>query len=130
MFFSFDREKAEQTIWNRLKHLTALKKRCQKHKPLLKIGVLGNYYDSSSLFSSAREKSVNVHARGSTERSSAGFCPANMLSGKKFKLLCSNIFRIRCIRVVGRDAVPALIGQVTVPSTSCQALMHVSYVLL
>ncbi len=83
LFFSFDREKAEQTIWNRLKHLTALKKRCQKHTPLFKIGVLGNYYDyydSSSLFSSAREKSVNVHARGSTERSSAGFCPANMLS--------------------------------------------------
>ncbi|XP_073682046.1 mitochondrial tRNA methylthiotransferase CDK5RAP1 [Garra rufa] len=35
------REKAEQTIWNRLKHLTALKKRSQKHKTSLKIGVLG-----------------------------------------------------------------------------------------
>lgn len=35
------REKAEQTIWNRLKHLTASKKRIQKHKRSLTIGVLG-----------------------------------------------------------------------------------------
>ncbi len=84
LFFSFDREKAEQTIWNRLKHLTALKKRCQKHTPLFKIGVLGNYYDSSSLFSSAREKSVNVHARGSTERSS--FLPCQYVVWKKCQM--------------------------------------------
>lgn len=52
---------------------------------------------------------------------------AKMLSGKKCKILFNNIFYIRGIRVVGRNAVPALIRQVTVPSTgnpSCQALMH------
>lgn len=88
MGFFFDREKAEQTIWNRLKHLTALKKRRQKHKTSLKIGVLGNYYNVSSLFCSTTEKkavwSVNVHAQGSTERNfypelSPEFYPGDML---------------------------------------------------
>lgn len=36
------REKAEQTIWNRLKQLTALKKKRTKTQGPLKIGLLGN----------------------------------------------------------------------------------------
>lgn len=35
------REKAEQTIWNRLKQLTALKKKRTKAQGPLKIGLLG-----------------------------------------------------------------------------------------
>ncbi|XP_035391679.1 mitochondrial tRNA methylthiotransferase CDK5RAP1-like [Electrophorus electricus] len=35
------REKAEQTIWNRLKHPAVLKKKCLKSSTPLKIGVLG-----------------------------------------------------------------------------------------
>ncbi|XP_016316590.1 CDK5 regulatory subunit-associated protein 1 isoform X1 [Sinocyclocheilus anshuiensis] len=56
------REKAEQTIWNRLKHLTALKKRCQKHKPLLKIGVLGCMAERLKTKLLEQEKLVDVLA--------------------------------------------------------------------
>ncbi|XP_048026792.1 CDK5 regulatory subunit-associated protein 1 isoform X1 [Megalobrama amblycephala] len=56
------REKAEQTIWNRLKHLTALKKRCQKHKSSLKIGVLGCMAERLKSELLEREKLVDVLA--------------------------------------------------------------------
>uniref|UniRef100_A0A8C2BU60 Mitochondrial tRNA methylthiotransferase CDK5RAP1 n=1 Tax=Cyprinus carpio TaxID=7962 RepID=A0A8C2BU60_CYPCA len=56
------KEKAEQTIWNRLKHLTALKKRCQKHKPLLKIGVLGCMAERLKTKLLEQEKLVDVLA--------------------------------------------------------------------
>uniref|UniRef100_A0A673H180 Mitochondrial tRNA methylthiotransferase CDK5RAP1 n=1 Tax=Sinocyclocheilus rhinocerous TaxID=307959 RepID=A0A673H180_9TELE len=56
------REKAEQTIWNRLKHLTALKKRSQKHKPLLKIGVLGCMAERLKTKLLEQEKLVDVLA--------------------------------------------------------------------
>lgn len=41
LFFVFGREKAEQTIWNRLKQLAVLKKKRLKADVPLKIGVLG-----------------------------------------------------------------------------------------
>ncbi|XP_043108028.1 CDK5 regulatory subunit-associated protein 1 [Puntigrus tetrazona] len=56
------REKAEQTIWNRLKHLTALKKRCQKHKPFLKIGILGCMAERLKTKLLEQEKLVDVLA--------------------------------------------------------------------
>lgn len=40
-FFCHDREKAEQTIWNRLKELTAMKKKRLKSHTPMKIGILG-----------------------------------------------------------------------------------------
>lgn len=83
MGFFFDREKAEQTIWNRLKHLTALKKRCQKHKTSLKIGVLGNYYNDSTLFSSKKlcEVWMCMH-RAQQKEAVQNFYHGNMLEIK------------------------------------------------
>ncbi|XP_067287088.1 CDK5 regulatory subunit-associated protein 1 isoform X2 [Pseudorasbora parva] len=56
------RDKAEQTIWNRLKHLTALKKKSQKHKSSLKIGVLGCMAERLKSELLEREKLVDVLA--------------------------------------------------------------------
>lgn len=40
--YSFlNREKAEQTIWNRLQQLTAMKKKRLKSRTPMKIGILG-----------------------------------------------------------------------------------------
>lgn len=41
LFFSLFREKAEQTIWNRLRHLTALKSKRPRSLVPLRIGILG-----------------------------------------------------------------------------------------
>ncbi|KAA0708006.1 CDK5 regulatory subunit-associated protein 1 [Triplophysa tibetana] len=56
------REKAEQTIWNRLKQLTALKKRRPKHEPPLKIGVLGCMAERLKTELLERERLVDVVA--------------------------------------------------------------------
>ncbi|XP_051528263.1 CDK5 regulatory subunit-associated protein 1 [Myxocyprinus asiaticus] len=56
------REKAEQTIWNRLKQLTALKKRRTKHETPLKIGVLGCMAERLKTELLEREKLVDVLA--------------------------------------------------------------------
>uniref|UniRef100_A0A8C9VX59 Mitochondrial tRNA methylthiotransferase CDK5RAP1 n=1 Tax=Scleropages formosus TaxID=113540 RepID=A0A8C9VX59_SCLFO len=56
------REKAEQTIWNRLKQLTALKKRRPKTHAPLKIGVLGCMAERLKAELLEREKLVDVLA--------------------------------------------------------------------
>lgn len=42
-FFCHDREKAEQTIWNRLQQLTTMKKKRLKTHTPMKIGILGKF---------------------------------------------------------------------------------------
>lgn len=56
------REKAEQTIWNRLQQLTALKKRRLKTRTPLKIGVLGCMAERLKTELLEREKLVDVLA--------------------------------------------------------------------
>ncbi|XP_036387112.1 CDK5 regulatory subunit-associated protein 1 [Megalops cyprinoides] len=56
------REKAEQTIWNRLKHLTALKMRRSKVNAPLKIGILGCMAERLKKELMEREKLVDVLA--------------------------------------------------------------------
>lgn len=56
------RDKAEQTIWNRLKQLTSLKKRRPKHEAPLKIGVLGCMAERLKTELLEREKLVDVVA--------------------------------------------------------------------
>ncbi|KAG7478072.1 hypothetical protein MATL_G00076520 [Megalops atlanticus] len=56
------REKAEQTIWNRLKHLTALKMRRSKVNAPLKIGILGCMAERLKTELLEREKLVDVLA--------------------------------------------------------------------
>lgn len=42
--FLLPREKAEQAIWNRLRHLKALKARRHQDRPPLRIGILGTWW--------------------------------------------------------------------------------------
>ncbi|KAL4655896.1 CDK5 regulatory subunit-associated protein 1 [Arapaima gigas] len=56
------REKAEQTIWNRLQQLTALKKRRSKTQTPLKIGVLGCMAERLKVKLLEQEKLVDVLA--------------------------------------------------------------------
>ncbi|TRY82614.1 hypothetical protein DNTS_032566 [Danionella cerebrum] len=56
------REKAEQTIWNRLKHLSALKRKTPTHKTPLKLGVLGCMAERLKTELLEREKMVDVVA--------------------------------------------------------------------
>ncbi|XP_046881628.1 CDK5 regulatory subunit-associated protein 1 [Hypomesus transpacificus] len=56
------REKAEQTIWNRLQQLTALKKRRLKSRTPMKIGVLGCMAERLKTELLEREKLVDVLA--------------------------------------------------------------------
>ncbi|KAI9546747.1 CDK5 regulatory subunit associated protein 1 [Dissostichus eleginoides] len=56
------REKAEQTIWNRLKQLTAMKKRRKKSLAPMKIGILGCMAERLKTELLEREKLVDVLA--------------------------------------------------------------------
>lgn len=56
------REKAEQTIWNRLRQISAVKKRRSKHEAPLKIGVLGCMAERLKTELLEREKLVDVLA--------------------------------------------------------------------
>lgn len=56
------REKAEQTIWNRLRQISAVKKRRSKHESPLKIGVLGCMAERLKTELLEREKLVDVLA--------------------------------------------------------------------
>ncbi|KAF7653037.1 hypothetical protein LDENG_00088100 [Lucifuga dentata] len=56
------REKAEQTIWNRLQQLTAMKKKRQKTHTPMKIGILGCMAERLKMELLEREKLVDVLA--------------------------------------------------------------------
>ncbi|XP_037107529.1 CDK5 regulatory subunit-associated protein 1 [Syngnathus acus] len=56
------REKAEQTIWNRLQELTAMKNRRQKSRTPMKIGILGCMAERLKTKLLEREKLVDVLA--------------------------------------------------------------------
>ncbi|XP_015243565.1 PREDICTED: CDK5 regulatory subunit-associated protein 1 [Cyprinodon variegatus] len=56
------REKAEQTIWNRLQQLTAMKKKRLKSKSPMKIGILGCMAERLKMELLEREKLVDVLA--------------------------------------------------------------------
>ncbi|XP_059184306.1 CDK5 regulatory subunit-associated protein 1 [Centropristis striata] len=56
------REKAEQTIWNRLKHLTAMKKKRLKTQTPMKIGILGCMAERLKTELLEQEKLVDVLA--------------------------------------------------------------------
>uniref|UniRef100_A0A7N8WS84 Mitochondrial tRNA methylthiotransferase CDK5RAP1 n=1 Tax=Mastacembelus armatus TaxID=205130 RepID=A0A7N8WS84_9TELE len=59
---SHDREKAEQTIWNRLQQLTAMKKKRLKSHAPMKIGILGCMAERLKTELLEREKLVDVLA--------------------------------------------------------------------
>ncbi|KAI3370459.1 hypothetical protein L3Q82_025223, partial [Scortum barcoo] len=59
---SFNREKAEQTIWNRLQQLTAMKKKRLKTHTPMKIGILGCMAERLKTELLEREKLVDVLA--------------------------------------------------------------------
>ncbi|XP_061731573.1 CDK5 regulatory subunit-associated protein 1 isoform X2 [Nerophis ophidion] len=56
------REKAEQTIWNRLQQLTAMKKKRLKSRPPMKIGILGCMAERLKTELLEREKLLDVLA--------------------------------------------------------------------
>lgn len=73
-----DREKAEQTIWNRLQQLTAMKRKRLKSQTPMKIGILGKF---------ANLHTLNMSYRCYNRCMSGCVCPGCMAERLKTELL-------------------------------------------
>nr|XP_005726812.2 PREDICTED: CDK5 regulatory subunit-associated protein 1-like [Pundamilia nyererei] len=110
------REKAEQTIWNRLQQLTAMKrKRLKTHTPM-KIGILGCMAERLKIELLEREKLVDVLAGPDAYRD----LPRLLTGVKEVTLLGQNVNSYRDTsdeQVCGSDATKLSRGFKTVYQT-------------